>query len=371
MTALLVKRARPDLNVLLLDAAMAPIHRPCGEFLGPAGVRVLSDAGLATAVIADGARVLQGLRLYAGRSVLGADFLPGIVRPPHPHGLGVRREMLDRRLQQAAAAAGVDLRRGARVGTMVRSDGSWQVQVGGATITAALVVGADGRRSVVRRRSGLDAPCGRKRYALVCRAHGMTPPDGGWRHGEMHISPLGQVGLAPLTDGEVNLNLLLAPQTSGFLQEHPPDILMRAALRATPSLRHRSANARIGRVLATPSLPQRSVGVVANGVALVGDAAGFWDPFTGDGMSIALRSAESLARCIAGLDLRNGASERALAPYAAAWRRQLRIKRALYPGLASVLARRRLCEALIGTFGRSALLGRIMVAIEGDYLPRR
>ncbi|MBA3708299.1 MAG: FAD-dependent monooxygenase, partial [Planctomycetes bacterium] len=240
---------------------------------------------------------------------------------------------------------------------------------GGRAFEATLVVGADGRNSVVRHRAGLDAPVGRKRFALVCRATGVAPGSRGlsrgMRHGEMHVSPLGQVGVAPLSDGAVNLNLLLSESGRALLKLRTPEHLMRAALAGTPSLRARTRWVRLGTVLATGSLPQGSRAVAADGVALVGDAAGFWDPFTGDGMCIALRGAELLARTVSALDFTKAIPENALEPYVRDWRRALALKRMISPILHHALARRRLGVAMVSALSRSRWLGRLMVAIEG------
>jgi flavin-dependent dehydrogenase len=183
----------------------------------------------------------------------------------------------------------------------------------------------------------------------------------------MHLGPLGQVGVAPLGGGEVNLNLLLAGPSRALLRERSPERLMRAALRATPTLRARTAGARLGPLLATGSLPQRSRAVVADGLALVGDAAGFCDPFTGEGICLALQAAESLAATIVGL-APGAVSAQALAPYAAAYRRRFALRRCLGESLQRCLGRRGLSEGLVGLVGRQRALSRFLVAMTGDYL---
>jgi menaquinone-9 beta-reductase len=364
MTALLTARSRPDLKILLVDALAEPRHKPCGEFLGPHGVRVLGLAGIEQAVLKDGAQPLTGLSLHAGRAVVGSDFAPVFGRvPPKGHGLGVRRERFDRRLQEEAAAAGAELQRGVAVEDLVRDGDGWRVHCGDAIISATLVVGADGRSSMVRRRAGLDRPTARKRFALVCRARGIEAGTAlGFRHGEMHVGPFGQVGLAPLGAGEVNLNLLLSEDSRRLLRHRTPEQMLRAALTGTPSLAHRCREALLGTVLATGSLPRTCRAVNGEGVALVGDAAGFWDPFTGDGMTLALRGAELLAGCIA------DGSPAAPARYAHAWRGIVAGKRWSGGVLHHVLQRRRLAETLVALLGRSPAMGRMMAGISGGYV---
>jgi 2-polyprenyl-6-methoxyphenol hydroxylase-like FAD-dependent oxidoreductase len=237
---------------------------------------------------------------------------------------------------QDAAGRVAELRRATRVVALARHGAGWcaTLRADGRErqVYARLVIGADGRQSLVRRRTGLDVSPGRQRFALVCRATGI--PHG--THGEMHLGPLGQVGVAPLGGGEVNLNLLLSEPGRRLLQRRSPGELMRAALRATPSLRPRTADARLGVMLTTGSLPQQSRSVIDEGLALVGDAAGFCDPFTGEGMCFALQGAEALAATIATLPRQGAWSVRDLRSYADAYRARFAAKRRLGEGLVAM-----------------------------------
>jgi menaquinone-9 beta-reductase len=368
MSTLQIARHRRDLDLVLTDASPEPRHKPCGEFLSPDGLRILAQVGLEAAVMASGAHPLTGLSLVSPRGEMASDYHPMLGHVPHrPYGVGVRREVFDGVLQDAAARV-ADLRRGTRIVGLERAGDGWQVTLrddaGERRLHARLVIGADGRQSLVRRRAGLDVPAGRQRFALVCRATGI--PHG--THGEMHLGPLGQVGVAPLGGGEVNLNLLLSQPGRRLLQQRSPGELMRAALRATPSLRPRTAHARLGPLLTTGSLPQKSRTVVDDGLALVGDAAGFCDPFTGEGMCFALQGAEALGPVVAALPAQGAWSARLLRPYADAYRARFAAKRRLGEGLQVVLRRRPLAERMVAMIGCHRGLSRFLVAMTGDYL---
>jgi 2-polyprenyl-6-methoxyphenol hydroxylase-like FAD-dependent oxidoreductase len=368
MTAILTAQQRPRLDILLLDAEAGPKRKPCGEYLSPDGVRILAAAGVEDEVMATGAHPLFGLSLMSPLGAVSADYHPMLgIAPFRPYGIGVRRERFDAVLQTAAGRV-AELRRGVRVVGMERRGARWRLRLRDATgerdLDTPLVIGADGRQSLVRRRAGLDAPMRRQRFALVCRANGI--PHG--RHGEMHLGPFGQVGLAPLGGGEVNLNLLVAEPSRGLLRRRTPATLMAAALRATPTLRARTGSARLGPLLATGSLPQRSSSVVADGVALVGDAAGFCDPFTGEGMCLALQAAELLSTTL--IELGDGAPDRvALGGYARAYKRRFGMRRSLAEGLQRCLGRRGIAERLVALVGRQQALSRFLIAVTGDYLP--
>jgi flavin-dependent dehydrogenase len=368
MTALLAAKARPELGIVLTDALPAPRHKPCGEFLSPDGLRILAQVSLEEAVMASGAHPLNGLSLVGAKGEMSSDYHPMLGHVPHrPYGIGVRREVFDRVLQDAAAGV-ADLLRGTRVVALERQSDGWLVTLRESAaerqIHTRLLIGADGRQSLVRRRAGLDVPAGRQRFALVCRATGI--PHG--THGEMHLGPLGQVGVAPLGGGEVNLNLLMSEPARRLLQQRSPSALMRAALRATPSLRPRTAGAQLGEVLTTGSLPQKSRSVIDDGLALVGDAAGFCDPFTGEGMCFALQGAEALAATIAALPATGAWRQADLRSYADAYRARFGAKRRLGEGLQVLLQRKALAERLVGLVGASRPLSRFLVAMTGDYL---
>jgi 2-polyprenyl-6-methoxyphenol hydroxylase-like FAD-dependent oxidoreductase len=370
LTALLSARRLRGRSIMLLEAAATPGRKACGEFLSPDGLRILAGAGLEDAVMARGAQRLSGLTLATRRGDLAADYHRLLGRAPfRPYGIGIRREHLDGVLMEAAATV-VDVRRGARLIGMERAAQGWRLRIRDAAgehqLETRLVIGADGRQSLVRHRSGLDRPSSRERFALVCRATGIA--HGG--HGEMHLGPLGQVGLAPLGEGEVNLNLLLAPAARALLRARPPATLMRAALRATPTLRARTAHARLGAIITTGSLPQDSQAVTADGLALVGDAAGFCDPFTGEGMCLAMQGAERLVDSVVHALALPGSgivARAALVTYerACAWQRVAR--QPLGDGLQQLLGRRALAERLIALAGSSRTLSRALVAMTGNY----
>jgi flavin-dependent dehydrogenase len=356
LCAWLLAGSSPDRRIVLLDAEAAPRHRPCGEYLSPGGLGVLARAGLLDTVCATGAKRLTGLALRGPHGGHAVPYRPILgLAPPVPFGLGVRRERLDLALQEAVATR-CRLLRQARVNAMRRVGDGWELgTIEGHALRARLVIGADGRGSMVRRTCGLDRRPSRLRFALVARAHGVEHGEAG----EMHLGPLGQVGLCPLGDGEVNLNLLLAPASGGLLRRMPRDRLLRAALAATPGLAGRTRHAILGQVMATGSLPQGCRSIAADGVALVGDAGGFCDPFTGEGMSLALRGAELLAGAIS--------DGRGLAGYAADFSRAIGRRRRIGELLQGLIQRRRLAEGLAAGIDAIPLLNRLLVADAAGY----
>jgi menaquinone-9 beta-reductase len=355
VAACLIGAGQPGRRIILCDADLEPRHKPCGEYLSPGGVAVLERAGLLPEVLATGAQPLSAVAMRTASGGTRVPFAPVLLWSPQAgNGLGVRRERLDRSLQLAAARH-AGLRTGIRLLSARREGGLWQLSFDdGSHLQADTLVGADGRGSTVRRLCGLDRKPVRRRFALVARAHGVAHGDSV----EMHLGPLGQIGLCPLGNGEVNLNLLIAPDSACLLQRMPRDRLLRAAMAATPSLGWRTTRAMLGPVLATGSLPQGCRAVTGEGLALIGDAAGFCDPFTGEGMSLALAEAEMLATALAG----DG-----LPAYAGAFQRLVGRRRSIGEALQGLLARRRISEVLVTLLGRLPIAARLLVADAAGY----
>ena len=123
--------------------------------------------------------------------------------------------------------------------------------------------------------------------------------------------------------------------------------------------------------------PLRALGPLAyrveeprvDGVALVGDACGFYDPFTGEGLHTALRSAELLAE-VAHRALRAGEVTRAaLAPYAQARRRAFAAKHRLTRALQAVISHRALANVAADALRRRPGWLALLMGVIGDYAP--
>jgi flavin-dependent dehydrogenase len=210
------------------------------------------------------------------------------------HGLGARRLRLDAALFAAAAATpGVTACDGVRVDDVLVEDGRVRgLLAGGATVRARLVVAADGPRSLVRRRLGLD---GRARgpARLGLRAHFRLPADApACDLVEVFVGEGHEIYVTPLPDREV----AVAALTARADDDRRPAELFPRLLALHPALARRLEGAMpsgaLGGQLPLESRARRGV---APGVVLLGDAAGFIDPITGGGIAQALLSAELLA----------------------------------------------------------------------------
>ena len=157
---------------------------------------------------------------------------------------------------------------------------------------AILTIAADGRRSTLARAVGLTATSrGPRRWAYGTYATGVG---GMTDFGEMHVRHGWYLGLAPLGHDLANV-CVVKPANSA--ERKRPIVEVRDAVAHDPDLRERFEHAVIDdnvRVLGPLSVEARAAGVA--GLLLAGDAAGFVDPMTGDGVHLALRSGVLAAR---------------------------------------------------------------------------
>jgi flavin-dependent dehydrogenase len=232
-------------------------------------------------------------------------------------------------------------------------------------IGCRLVVGADGLRSVVVRRLGLlRRPPRLRKLALTAHVTGMGRLEDG---GELHVAPWGTIGIAPIGAGACNVTLVLPEREAGVVAGAKEEYFDRVL--ATCS-RLRGAR-REDMVLATGPFDWPVRAAVVDGAALVGDAAGYFDPFTGQGIYRALRGAALLAGTATDALRAGDLSALALQPYEQARRRAFGPGTRLQRLIELFLARPALMRVAGDRFHRRPSLAHALVAVTGDLEPVR
>jgi geranylgeranyl reductase family protein len=375
--------ATAGLDVLVLDRARFPRDKPCGEYLSPEASRLLSVMGALEPVERAGAAQLAGMQVRApnGRVIHG-EFVAGHgFRGFRGHGLALRRRELDAILLARARAAGARVQEGNRVTDLLRERdgrvcGVRVLSDSGETreLCAVLVVGADGLRSVVARRLELArARRWPKRIALVTHFTGVA---GIGACGEMHVERDGYVGLADVGHGVTNVAVVV-PTSRGREIAGDATGFMDRWIARRPHLAPRLAAAeRVTPVLAVGPFAAHARRPWAPGAALVGDAADFFDPFTGEGIYAALRCGELLApfavravRARLTGDMR--AADDALAGYESAWRAAFGAKWMVEQLIGLAVSSPPLINHAARVLSRRRDMADLLVGVAGDFVPPR
>ena len=289
--------ARGGARVALIDRARFPRHKLCGDTLNPGALAILRRLKLAATADVCGLPV-------AGMILTGED--GSTVEGRYPQGLlarAIKRSDFDWALLRDAVAAGAHLLDETSVIEPIIEGGGDRVSVGGVwvrsggfkrAIRASATIGADGRRSRLAFGLGLSRhPPRPRRWAVGVYAERV---DGMSECGEMHIRRGSYIGVAPLPNGLTNV-CLVKPARAADADLRDPLGAVRKALDNDRVLRDRFARARfvapptvIGPLAVEPTTAR-----TPEGLLLAGDAAGFVDPMTGDGLRFAVRGGELAA----------------------------------------------------------------------------
>jgi geranylgeranyl reductase family protein len=373
-TAILL--AERGLDVLVLERARLPRPKVCGEYLSPEAARVLDRLGVLKALDTAGAAPLAGMRITApdGTVLSGVYRALGRWRPYREHAMGVPRAVLDATLVDRLRGLPVDFREqtrvtdvlveGGRVAGVVAVDGEGRRL----EFRAPLTVGADGRTSIVAHRLGCRRPHRLRRMALVTYVSGLEDCRD---YGEIFVDPPDYAILNPLGPDRVNMSLVVPLAHAAPWADRLETFFLARVKQLTHLARRVAGARRIAPVQAMGPLAYRVRPPRVGGVLLVGDAAGFYDPLTGEGVYRALRGAELAAETAAEAFRRRdwsaavlGACERARA---AAFRDRERFTRVLQV----VVGRRWLANLAARALQRRPVLLDLLLGVVGDYVPPR
>lgn len=377
--------ARAGVDVLLLDRAAFPRSKPCAEYVSPEAARLLSDMGVLgaidDAVGAGDSTALTGMTVVApsGATIRGSFLSTHGFHGFRDAGIGCRREVLDALLLESARNAGVRVQERTKVESLLfgaagdvhgvrarRADGSI------ADYRASLVIAADGLRSTIAHRLGLaHRAAWPNRLAIMAHYEHVGAMSS---HGEMLVTRDDYFGLARVTRALVNVALVVPARTmaGGTMT---PAARLDAYIAATPHLAERFRDARrVTPVRVTGPFASRARRAWAPGALLVGDAADFFDPFTGEGIYAALRGGELLAPhatdfLTATAAGRQSAARRALAAYDQSRRRVFAGKWRVEWLIGLAVSNPWLLERAARALSHDQELADLLVGVTGDFVP--
>jgi geranylgeranyl reductase family protein len=360
------------LRVLLLDRAAFPRDKPCAEYLSPETGRILDRLGVLAGLRAQ-AEHLVGMRIVSpnGTEFTGRFSGAAPYRGFSDRGLAVRRTVLDHALVKMAVKKGATLRERTRVESVELHATHRAVQVrddtGTEVLTARLVVGADGLNSRVASDLQLVRRGKPQRHAFVTHYRGVADIGD---VGEMHVGRGGYVGLArvekTLTNVAVVLDAAMLPD--GASAEARFD----AAVQRFPAVAARLAAAsREGTVSTAGPFARSTTRATADRAVLVGDAADFYDPFTGEGVYAALHGAELIHEHLSELIENDTLEAKDLAVYDRARRRAFGGKWRVERLIGVAISHPRLLDHAAARLARRRAMADLLVGVTGDFVPPR
>lgn len=280
--AITLKRA--DCDVTVVDCAVPPVDKACGEGLMPDSIAMLRRLGIE--IPAGVGCAFRGIRFADAHSSVAADFPNGIAR-------GVRRTTLHQLLIQQAENLGISLRWGAKHVSLAANGVSLENEF----IDAQLVIGADGQNSQIRRQARLEWVTSEKRRYGFRRHYRIQP----WSpFMELHWGRSSQIYVTPVASDEICVACI----------SRDPRRRLQHALCEIPEVQRRLKNAvPLSPEMGALSISRTLKSVQRGNVVLIGDASGSVDAITGEGMCLAFNQALALAEALKADDL--GAYRRA------------------------------------------------------------
>lgn len=355
--------ARRGYSVALIDKAVFPRDKLCGDFLNPAGWNLFQRLGIRDALLASSHEKIAAFRVStpAAEAVIPFPARNGA----RVIGIGIARRVFDHLLVERAVREGAILFEGCRLNAVERDSAEWIVQgedsAGERKISARLLVAADGRNSWTARRLGISG-----RDETAGKFVGFQVNLSGYRGAggeiQIHLFPGGYAGLMGLGGGAANLAFAI---DRSLVREAGAETLLRTHLHQNPHLKKATAHCAIaGEIRSAYPLdfvPRRASG---DRLLLVGDAVRVTEPVTGEGVYFALKTGELAAEAADRAFARGDLSARGLAGYVAASRRALSRRESVNRLIRALVYRPRLATPLVrlsagGHFPINVLVNRV------------
>ena len=292
--------ARRGYHVALLDRAVFPRDKLCGDFLNPINWPVLDDLNVGPDLLSLPHAKVNRFRISAADGAEANSELP--VLGDREFGLGLKRFHLDHLLLQRAKRAGVTVNEGVKLQAITRGSRAWRLDMdrGGnrVSVGARLLVGADGRNSWVARQLGVDsAP--RKHSAAVGFEVQLRDVPGVRGSVEIHQFGGGYAGLVRVDESTVNLGFSVRRSRLGRAVSF--ESLRQSCLSRNPALDELLRTSEpIGNLRSAWPVYFPVRRCYGDGFLLVGDAARVTEPVTGEGVYLALRSGQLAGTTLAG-----------------------------------------------------------------------
>lgn len=268
-----ITAARAGQRVLVLDKDGFPRHKVCGEFISFESTQLLRSMLRAQAT--QSFPEIRRVRLFRGDHIY-----EGALRAP---ALSISRYDLDAMLLEAAKQSGAEVHLRRRVLHVKQQQDGFMIETDAGEVSAGHVVNASGRWSELREERSLAE----ERWIGIKQHFAEADPPAST---DLYFFPGGYCGVQPVAADRVNVSALVQVEAARTMAE----VIVRSA-----ALTRRSNGwTPVSEVITTAPIIFGPPCPVTRGMANVGDAAAFIDPFLGDGIAIALQTGVLAARCL-------------------------------------------------------------------------
>jgi flavin-dependent dehydrogenase len=281
-----IELLRLGYSVTILEKNHRQLRTVCGEYLTPKGKKLIQELALSQTL--KDFLPLYGMTLYSPRGKkIPTQF------PQNQTGVSVKRDLFQQRLEEEFVHLGGFVQREVEIQEINRSESGIVIQSRGVQFKSDFLIGADGRQSTVAKL--LNIPTSNvleKKVAIHCFLKPKTPLP---RFGEMHILPNGSyIGINPITPTEVNFSLvttLESIRTAGGVKE-----LLNYWIDLKPELSALFHPIDQEVIKTISPITRGAQNITVSRTTLIGDASGFIDPLTGEGITTAISTAHLLAQ---------------------------------------------------------------------------
>mgnify|MGYP001161482396 CR=1 FL=1 len=359
-------------HVILCDQAKFPRDKICGEFISPAADPILDRLGVLDDIEALTPKRLKGVAIssYEGEElIIDYPCQPGQIE--RPTSLSVPRYELDSLFIEQVRRVGVEIREQNKITDFLFKEGcvsgvkGWDENKSSFTLKAPLVIDAGGRNSLSLKKFNLKRESSRNaKIAMAAHWQGAQIPDD---YCYMHVSRPGYTGISSVNQDKVNV-VLVVDQNS--MRGEKPDSFYGRMVMKNRFRRKILQNAEcLESVRAVESLGFSVKPIPCGGLLAVGDAMGFIDPFTGEGIYLSLRSSE-IAVQIADLALKNAdVSLEFLKIYEKKRKQEFEKKFLLSRILQKIIYNQFFCDQVVRVLKEKRELAEILVGVIGDLVP--
>lgn len=352
-------------SIVVLEARTKVTRKVCGEYLCPMGVSLLKEVGLGE-VLKDYYSVL-GMDIYTPRGIAVKSLFPE-TKKFKEKGVSLNRQSFDQALVDKAKTSGCEFQFGSTITDISFNGSFWTIVNSQGEVTRSrLLVGADGRRSLVAKKLNLSTGEKSTKIAIHTWLKGANNLA---RKGQMHLFSDGSyIGIDPINEREVNISLVCdADKVKEY--KSAKNVLIHFLNKSEQLKELVNSCEEIEKVYSVFPVTHKVHDVISCQCALVGDAAGFLDPLTGEGIFNAIWSATTLADAVINTSYTLNDSKSALSLYRQKHRSFFRQKKVINTIFQWLIKKPKLVELVGSLLKNSSKRSNAFIGIIGNvYQP--